>query len=324
MSCRLVSLTSLVIAAIASQMLVVSANAAPVQTAVTQALQVSSKFPSASVSKMLKTSTPGYLHIAPTRHQAITLGNCVGLKNRLIKKHIKGLVPQSGFIASEEPNQISELTEPEIESMDLSGKLEPVAYSSPLAAQVIKNQLPGCLSWQYSTTCHFVDGKLTIEKNKGEVILWASEDTDVELHLADVHIKRDSIVLLRSIESGVRLVNLYDTRRDAVSVKVGDKTFYLRPGEECIVADSEKSLKSCKRCNGSLRRFTKTCSCGDCSTVAGICEVSIPALLKHHPILKNLYKSDTRHERKLAEKLLKMSVCLAHFTRSYTPYSTEN
>ncbi len=287
-------------------------------------------FPTAAVSKMLQTNTPAFIHLAGIRHQCISLNQCGMIKARAVKKQVEGLTPApSTRVSSVEDLKASDqplLSEPEIESMELSTTyFEPVSYRTLLpAANFTMEQLPGCTSWHNSNSSPLVLESGIIAISDGESILCVKNDTSIVIDDLTVNLRPGSTVLLRHQNKLTRVVNLYDSHRDDINIQFSGKSVYLRPGQECIIAGSEQVLKACKRQDGSARRCSAVSHDANTGNTVAICELSIPSLLKYHPLLGMLYKSNEKQEKELVRKMLKMSACLAHFSKSSSAYSGNN
>ena len=246
-----------------------------------------------------------------------------GLKNKAVNKHVKGLVPKSTIAATEDDDVVSmDCPEPIKESLDMADTcMVPVAYQTQVGGSLIHQNQSNLESWASTKVEQTEENKLIFDE--GEAVLSADKPSEFQFDCALVHLQKGAIVLLRQSNGIKRVVNLHDKKRDSVVVETGDKKVFLRPGQECIIACSESALKSFKRRDGSMRRFSKVTTCSGSCEVMGVCEISIPSLLKNHPIVKSIYTSSGKKEREISGKLLKMSVCLAHFSRSYLEYAQE-
>lgn len=301
----------------------------PVQSAQTKALaaaaaQSSRSFPRVNVYKWSHLNTPAYIHIAGCRHVNLNLGYCAGMKQKAIKKHLKDQCPKVC------PNQKKlsrqgDLPETEEEALEFSSSyLRPVGFNSAANPNIDKLQIASCTIWKDADAVINTSKGGELCFGSGESIIFAHEANTIELEDLRLDLKPGAVLLLRHEQGITRIVNLHDARQESVAILLPGKTVWLRPGQECIAANSKQTIKSHRRQDGSLRRFSKFFFDKDSQLTVGICEVSIAGLLKFHPLLDSIYNSTDKEEHQVAEKMLKMAACLAHFTRSYSKYSAEN
>lgn len=289
----------------------------------TQVMKAFTAVPQAQLTKWSNATCGAYYQLAPMSHQTIWLGHTAGLKNKAVNKHVKGLVPCSTIVSSKDTDTVSlNLAEPIKESMDMSDtSMIPVAFCSQSGSSLLHQNQMKCQTWSSSQIEQLEESKLSFQKGEAAV----SADRPMQFQFAGtmVSLREGTIVLLRQGNGLKRVVNLYDKSRDAVSMETAGTKIFLRPGQECIVASSEDTLKNFRRRDGSIRRFSKLVTCPDSGETMGVCEISIPSLIKNHPIVKSIYLSNEKSEKQVSEKLLKMSVCLAHFSRSFAEYTQD-
>ncbi len=282
-----------------------------------------------SVAKMEKwdehTYVPSYCNSIPNRQVKVVLGHVDNLHKRRVKEHLKSQVHgagknlKKGMDASVGAEDLSDSDDSVEENSENSTVAAAKMQATP---NILRTRMDNYLGWHLDDTSFSRDhnGRFCLGTNKGEALISAEEHTSIQLGLVHIEVSPGSVVLVCHTNGFSQIINLYDTKRDAVRLKVGPNQMHLRPGHECIVAESESALVDCKKRDGSLRRFSNLAVLPGSNALVGVCEISIPSLLKCHPILSKLFKSKEKDERRLADKLLKMSVCLAFMGVSFEPY----
>lgn len=276
------------------------------------------------INKLLNSSTAAYFHIAPSRHQSIVLNGCAGLKHQQIKKFIKGQKPKhnaENFVSENADYRgpqfkiIRDKAFTIVTTEELT--LRPVSYSSPEKEQDVESQTRqnsiSLLSNNEAANQHF---------EEGEAIFIAQKDTKLRIANHDLKIASGTIVLLKKAEGCTCVINLCDTKRDAICLESGCKKTFLRPGEECVIGDCSDTIRNFRKGDGLGRRFAKT-STNSKKEMMSFAEISIPALLKQDPALAELIASDEKQDRKHIKRMLKMAACIAYSGRPLTPFQLD-
>ncbi|MBX9570992.1 MAG: hypothetical protein K2X77_19005 [Candidatus Obscuribacterales bacterium] len=267
-----------------------------------------------------RTVNPSFIpNLAAIRQINIRVNHAGGLKNRLVKKHIR-----STFC----PNDMAR-TEDQIETADddsIASQFIPISFATRSVA-AFRSGPVGTIETDtaraWARTFVAVDGleaspdKVFLAKDN-QVLVFSKVDHEFQIDQCKVTLKRGALILVSKLTTGFRLINLKDECRDAVKICSPSASISVKPGTE---ADFEGCHRSAKpRLDGIGRRNKITqCDCGDCKL--NVSEVSIHSVLLNNNLANYLYNSDNKAERKLGEQTLKMAAALAHMNRSSAEYT---
>lgn len=206
--------------------------------------------------------------------------------------------------------------------------LRPVAYSAP---QVPANSLLDIMSIstedvlvKYSSESKVtVDGNGTIVLSKGSVILRALNKAKVRVGECNISLRKGAIVLVTRDEKHTKIENLVDTTNKSVKVSARGHHVSLNVGQEVVLGENERELWSAMRDDMVARRRVTLSNCGKAG-VFGVSDYSLITLLQNANLLKMLYASSERADRKMVASMMKMSVCLQRATSSHGSYHPVN
>lgn len=109
--------------------------------------------------------------------------------------------------------------EPVKESLDMSDTcMMPVAYRTHVGSNLNHQNQSHLESWASTKVDQTEENKLIFDK--GEAVLSADKPSDFQFDGALVHLQKGAVVLLRQSNGIKRVVNLHDTKRDSVTLKM--------------------------------------------------------------------------------------------------------
>jgi hypothetical protein len=287
------------------------------------------------ITRSSRIAPPAINQLVAARNVAIATGHGAQLKNVAVKKFVCGLsAPERPVLARHGHGVVSMLGrlfgagikngEPADAAVACAEQASVLAVMAPSAAPgsagLSKMRSPRATVWQSDVATMSWDAEDALRLESGEVLVLSTDDLDVSAGEMKVHLKPGTAALFAQARGVTRVMNLIDRRHDAVRVRVCNRPVVLAPGWECCFAESESAVNACRLGDGCGRRAHRLiCDHGGTSYL-GVCEVSVASVIKHHPIVRQIYHSDEKSERRLANDVLKMAACLAHSTRSYKPY----
>jgi hypothetical protein len=255
---------------------------------------------------------PGFINnLAAARSAAITTGQAAQFKNAPMRKFLSSLTGDK--------RGHTETIATADEAAEEFG-IQPVSYLVPSAMAQMKFVALEGAGVRYVREPQIEQVGSNINIAAGDLFLTANRPLTIDLPYGRVMLKKDTTVNVQVDRQGGRVINVSDHQRDSVVLKVCRRTIALMPGKECTFSKSPDYVGA-KHHDGCGRRAIKVDRC--CTYSFKTNEVSIAALLKHHPIGYQLYRSTNESDLKLRGEMLKTAAALAFWTKSKTPYIWE-
>jgi len=156
----------------------------------------------------------------------------------------------------------------------------------------------------------------------GEALVIASRDTVVKAGIAQVSIRKGAIAALRGDGDGVMVRNLYETRRNSVTVYIkGEHSLQLAVGHEVVLGNNDRAVRATLQ-DHLIGRRKLTHNDFSCGVSAASCEFSLPALMQNSYVLQKMAGSNDKGDRAITGKLTKMAACLHILGASRGAYSS--
>lgn len=161
----------------------------------------------------------------------------------------------------------------------------------------------------YTKNCEYEKTASGLILHKGEMLIKANRQTAVRCADTSVSIADGACALLVANGKGVEIYNIYEEHWGGARVRVGEKEFVLGAGQRMTV-DSDN--------NTVAVRNEKSYPTAGRNVKHG--EFSLLSLSAKTGLLTNLMHSETKDDRQLAARLLKMAACLSMVTASHGPF----
>ncbi|MBX9688189.1 MAG: hypothetical protein K2X27_15885 [Candidatus Obscuribacterales bacterium] len=208
--------------------------------------------------------------------------------------------------------------------------LRPVAYqnSALLTAPLLSLNTvnAGTATVKYTGRCRISmtsPGLLVLEG--GEALVSASRKTVVKIGAAHVELKAGTVAILGSSNSLVKVRNVYEKQNTGVLATIaGKKVLGLQVGQELIVGPKGISLSRALSADPVGRRRLSSLELGSSGHSCISSEFSLSSLMQNSRILAELVRSENYADRELAQKIMKMAVCISIVTSSHGNYSMVN
>lgn len=270
-----------------------------------------------------RTVNPSFIpNLAAIRQINIRTNHGAGLKNRLVKKHIKRM-------------RCPKTTEPQYLRIDegddnsLASCYLPISFTSnsdssykggPIAAIETKTAKAWARTFVAVTEHPEEKTNDTIFFAKdNQALVFSKLDHEFQIDGCKIAVKKGSLILLNKNSNGFALINLKDEHRDAVRIFLpSSKSISVKPGTEAGF-ESFGIMQKPKTDGFGRRNKVNHCSCGECKL--NVCEVSIHSVLLNNRLTNSLYHSADKHERKLGTETLKTAAALAHMNKSELEYN---
>ncbi len=203
---------------------------------------------------------------------------------------------------------------------DLS--LLPISFVPPPAAPSLQTvKRPGILLAHLglADVSRRHDGTLTLKE--GEVLLYTSQRTNLEVGTCVVSMLPETAVLVEKTEDAIKIRNIYETKANSVKImKPGGHLTSLEVSNEIILSADQPTamLALVDRVGRRKIRDYKLQS----GTTLTRSEISLVSLLTESQLLQFLRNSKDNECRKLHKRLLKTAACTWVVTGNHQVYST--
>lgn len=156
----------------------------------------------------------------------------------------------------------------------------------------------------------------------GEAMVIASDDTIVNIAGHQVSVEGGTIAHI-SLEDGVvKVRNLYEQSPGSTGVNafVNGQQISTSAGTEIIISHDADTLTESVRRDSIGRRLMQSFDVGDAKVAT--CEISLVSLVPNSDLLPLVLHSKQKHDRAIADKLIKMAACLSTATSNHGPYKS--
>ncbi|MBX9722948.1 MAG: hypothetical protein K2X81_16215, partial [Candidatus Obscuribacterales bacterium] len=148
--------------------------------------------------------------------------------------------------------------------------------------------------------------------SRGEAFISPQIDTTIHTKYADVDARGGSLLAINLESNGLRVSNCGAS--NDVSIKIANKKINLSAGEEILISAEEIKHTHVSKADGVGRRGIKHYQFAE-KLYVSTCEFSIFTMLSSTQHLQSLRHPNSAIERKIANRMLKMSSALETVTR---------
>jgi len=160
-----------------------------------------------------------------------------------------------------------------------------------------------------------------IKLHEGNIVIEASNATEVETAFGRVHIAAGALVLIMATSDAVAVYDLDDTHRDAVTLAVGGNQLSLMPGKTAVIArQAVSSFDLVNPCEGfGYRNLGSKVIGGGLKAFAA--EFDMMSAISQVSQLRQLVSASQPEAQRIAGHLAKTSVIVNHMhSGSYQQY----
>ncbi len=159
-----------------------------------------------------------------------------------------------------------------------------------------------------------------INLSSGEVIVWASEETQVKAGSATVTLKPGSSACV-SLTDGVLCVrNIYEDHASGVEVTSNQHTVKLNAGGEVIAETKPGSLDKHLSTESGLARRQVSISKGHQEAQMMLSEVSFTSLVNSDQLLHDVFYSQQAEKLGFSKRITKLMAAMSVATAGHGPY----
>ncbi|MBI4533017.1 MAG: hypothetical protein HY711_03640 [Candidatus Melainabacteria bacterium] len=156
----------------------------------------------------------------------------------------------------------------------------------------------------------------------GEILVEATGSGVVSCPVAEVYVKRRSVVLFVARQGTMRCQVLWDAGIGSVTIICHKHRVKLGPGDEALVTDHDPDYREIMMSDDIGRRRIKVHNLveGKAITTA---EFSLLQALERDPLLYDVFHSSNPHDKSLLENILKTAAVLDMVTAGHGYYSNK-